>query len=227
MMKDSHAAPSSQPTSTSVIVTVFTDIAGTIGMPVIAVVAMVVLGIKRRSWTPVVLIIAAGAGSLLMTIAGKELIQRQRPPLIDAVPPFEYSPSFPSRHTLNAVAVVGIIAYLLVLRRGVFTQLPRHTRVRGSSKPASRCRISHSPTLTDWQRESKPLADPAPGQQLDRSGFREPVRRSVTGCTFVQGQVFVQPVRLEEHRADVAPSGATRAPGRGRVRSTRLSRHGR
>ncbi|MFG6474935.1 phosphatase PAP2 family protein [Microbacterium sp. P06] len=100
-----------------VAVTAFTDVAGTIGMPVIAVLGMVVLGLTRRSWTPVVIIAAAGTGSLLMTIAGKELIQRERPPLIDAVPPFEYSPSFPSGHTLNAVAVVGAIAYLLVLRR--------------------------------------------------------------------------------------------------------------
>jgi undecaprenyl-diphosphatase len=98
-------------------VTAFTDIAGTIGMPIIAVLGMVVLGLTRRSWTPVVVIGAAGTGSLLMTIAGKELIQRERPPLTDAVPPFEYSPSFPSGHTLNAVAVIGAIAYLLVLRR--------------------------------------------------------------------------------------------------------------
>ena len=99
------------------IVTGFTDIAGTVGMPIVAVVALLILALKRRSWTPVVLIAAAGVGSLLMTIAGKELIQRERPPLSAAVPPFEHSPSFPSGHTLNAVAVVGIIAYLLVLRR--------------------------------------------------------------------------------------------------------------
>lgn len=99
------------------IVTSFTDIAGTTLMPIIAVLAAVVLGVHRRSWTPVALIVAAGGGSLLMTIAGKELIQRERPPLSSAVPPFEHSPSFPSGHTLNAVAVIGVIAYLLLLRR--------------------------------------------------------------------------------------------------------------
>jgi len=95
----------------------YTDIAGEIGMPVIAVTAILILALRRRSWTPVLLIAAAGTGSLLMTIAGKDLIGRHRPPLTDAVPPYEFSPSFPSGHTLNAVVVIGIIAYLLILRR--------------------------------------------------------------------------------------------------------------
>lgn len=110
--------------TTDAVITAITDAAGTIGMPIIAISAMLILGIRRRSWTPVILITVAAAGSLLMTVAGKELIGRERPPLVDAVPPYEYSPSFPSGHTLNAVVVVGIIVYLILLR-----QHSRRTRV--------------------------------------------------------------------------------------------------
>jgi undecaprenyl-diphosphatase len=95
----------------------YTDVGGVIGMPVLAVTIMVVLAIRRRSWTPLILVTAAGAGSLLMTVAGKELIGRARPDLEDAVPPYEYSPSFPSGHTLNATVIAGIVAYLLLLRQ--------------------------------------------------------------------------------------------------------------
>ncbi|ERG63479.1 hypothetical protein L332_03285 [Agrococcus pavilionensis RW1] len=99
------------------LITGFTDLAGTIGMPLIAILSLVILSLRRRSWTPLVLVVAAGAGSLLMTVAGKVLIGRDRPPLTDAVPPYEVSASFPSGHTLNAVAILGVIAYLLILRR--------------------------------------------------------------------------------------------------------------
>jgi membrane-associated phospholipid phosphatase len=99
-----------------VILTAYTDVGGTIGMPIIALSALAVLGIRRRSWTPVILIATAGAGSLLMTIAGKRLIGRARPELADAVPPYEYSASFPSGHALNSVVIAGIVAYLVILR---------------------------------------------------------------------------------------------------------------
>ncbi|MDQ0756600.1 phosphatase PAP2 family protein [Arthrobacter sp. B3I4] len=99
-----------------IVTTGYTDVGGTIGMPILAVTVMTILALRRRSWTPVILIVVAGAGSLLMTIAGKSLVGRTRPPLSDAVPPYEHSASFPSGHSLNAVVIAGIVAYLIILR---------------------------------------------------------------------------------------------------------------
>ena len=93
-----------------------TDVGGVIGMPVLAAVVVLTLALWWRRRTPVVLMLAAAAGSLLITVAGKELTARARPPLEMAVPPFESSPSFPSGHTLNATVVVGVVAYLLLIR---------------------------------------------------------------------------------------------------------------
>jgi len=98
------------------IITGYTDVGGTVGMPVLASITTVVLALRRRSWTPAILIVISAVGSLLMTIAGKQLIGRTRPLLADAVPPYEYSASFPSGHSLNSVVIAGVVAYVVILR---------------------------------------------------------------------------------------------------------------
>lgn len=96
----------------------FTNLGGTVGLPLLAAAAVALLCRWQRSWTPLILTASAAAGSLLMTVAGKALVGRSRPPLSDAVPPYEYSDSFPSGHSLNSMVVAGTIAYLLVVYLG-------------------------------------------------------------------------------------------------------------
>ncbi len=117
------AAVSSRTASAEQWVTRFTDLGGTIAMPVLAIGVVTILAVKRRSWLPVALMGIASAGSVLITVLGKDLAGRARPPRALAVPPWETSASFPSGHTLNATVVLGVAAYLVMLGR-------RHLRSR-------------------------------------------------------------------------------------------------
>lgn len=99
------------------LVQAYTTLGGGVGMPVLATLVAAGLALSWRQWTPVLLIGATAAGSLTLTVVGKAVVGRVRPPLIDAVAPYEISASFPSGHTLNSVALAGTVAYLLVRRQ--------------------------------------------------------------------------------------------------------------
>jgi undecaprenyl-diphosphatase len=96
-------------------VTSFTDVGGPVGMPILAGIAVAVITWRRRRWTPVVVTVVAAAGSIAMTIVGKDFVDRARPPATLAVPPLEVSPSFPSGHTLNATVLTTVIVYLVLI----------------------------------------------------------------------------------------------------------------
>lgn len=98
-------------------VTGFTDIGGPVLAPILTVLVVAAITVVRRSWTPVLVVVPAAAGSLLTTSVGKRIFGRARPAFADAVPPYEHSPSFPSGHALNAVVIAGAVAYVLLLRR--------------------------------------------------------------------------------------------------------------
>ncbi|WP_162137253.1 phosphatase PAP2 family protein [Austwickia chelonae] len=98
------------------VMTAFTTIGGTVVLPIITSVVVLFLAWRWRSWLPVALTVFAASGSVAMTVIGKQTVGRVRPAHEFAVPPFEVSPSFPSGHSLNAVVVVGVLVYLLMVR---------------------------------------------------------------------------------------------------------------
>lgn len=96
-------------------VTAFTDLGGKIGMPILALIVLALITWKTKSWRPTILLGSVAVGSVLMTVVGKRAFNRARPAIEFAVPPHETSPSFPSGHTLNATAIMTIVAYLICL----------------------------------------------------------------------------------------------------------------
>ena len=96
------------------VIKAYTNLGGPVGMPVLATSVLALLAWRARSVEPLLLGLATGAGSLAMTVLGKAAVGRTRPPLVDAVPPYETSFSFPSGHSLNALALSGIVVYVLV-----------------------------------------------------------------------------------------------------------------
>lgn len=96
-------------------VTWFTQLGGPVGGAILASLLVLVVTVLWRSPTPLYVMLPALAGALLITIAGKELAGRARPPRSLAVPPYEASASFPSGHALNATVLAGLTAYLLMI----------------------------------------------------------------------------------------------------------------
>lgn len=91
----------------------YTQLGEAVLVTLLATAVAVGLSLRWRSWTPVVLVAATAAGSLTLTVVGKAVVDRARPPLTDAVPPYELSTSFPSGHSLNSMAMAGIVCYLI------------------------------------------------------------------------------------------------------------------
>ena len=96
------------------VVAAFSASGGTMWMVPITSVVLIVMWLRWRRWTPIVLMVIAVAGSLTMTVVGKDLSGRARPPLELSIPPPETSASFPSGHSLNSLVIAGMVVYVLL-----------------------------------------------------------------------------------------------------------------
>ncbi|MFT4217880.1 MAG: phosphatase PAP2 family protein [Micropruina sp.] len=96
------------------VIATFSASGGQLWMSVITGLAVTLLCLRWQRWTPLVLMVIAVTGSLAMTVTGKRLTDRARPPLTESIPPPETSASFPSGHALNSIVIAGMFCYLLV-----------------------------------------------------------------------------------------------------------------
>ena len=85
------------------------------GMTATMVVAAILLCWATRSWWPLATIAFTALGSVLTTVILKGLFAHERPGGVPGALPPPESYTFPSGHTLNAAALIGVSAYLAIV----------------------------------------------------------------------------------------------------------------
>lgn len=110
------AAVAARTPALDAVVTVYSLLGGPVVAMAATLLAVVGLSLLWRAWTPTLLMLVAGSGSLAMSMTSKGLVGRERPDQAFSVTPVEPSFSFPSGHALNATIIAGVLAYLLVSR---------------------------------------------------------------------------------------------------------------
>lgn len=100
------------PTATTIFKTI-TTLGSTVSMTVLAVVAVLVLGWRRR-WGAAAFVAVVSAGAGLIVYFGKRAVGRVRPPEAQRLVT-ETNASFPSGHALAATAVIGVCVLTAVL----------------------------------------------------------------------------------------------------------------
>ncbi|RPF28025.1 bifunctional DedA family/phosphatase PAP2 family protein [Georgenia muralis] len=88
-----------------------TAVGGPVLLPLLALAGAGVLRWRTGSWAPAGLVVLTAAGSGAITLAGKHLVGRARPAMELAVAG-EGGFSFPSGHSLNSLAIIGVLAVL-------------------------------------------------------------------------------------------------------------------
>jgi membrane-associated phospholipid phosphatase len=99
-------------TAMNLVMRAVTDVGSAAGLAAIAVAVAGAVAWRTRSWLPVSVMTATAAGSVTITVVGKYLVGRGRPALEFALTPAT-GYSFPSGHTTNSVAILGVGAWLL------------------------------------------------------------------------------------------------------------------
>ena len=87
----------------------FTTLGSTPGLTALTVVVSTVLA-RRGRWAHVTVLVATMVGSATLTVALKLVFARQRPPVADLIGSPASTLSFPSGHSFNTVAFVGVLA---------------------------------------------------------------------------------------------------------------------
>ena len=88
-----------------------TTVGGPVILPTLALLGAGLLRWRTRSWEPVVFLVVTALGSATITLAGKYLVGRARPAAQYALAG-EGGFSFPSGHSLNSMAILGVLAFL-------------------------------------------------------------------------------------------------------------------